>query len=482
MKDCQIIYTPVGVPTFHLESAQAEFESSVSMLHGIDPNILCPEEMLLSIDALGNFLEDKDPDLVIFQNITFANSAYMEEILRRFHHIRVLIWTVREPVIDGGRLRLNSLTGAFSAGNALRMYGRVFEYVYGSADEEKVRKKISAAVKAIKLKKDLEELKIAQIGHTPQGFGFGRALDCDMLYEFGTRLESIEARELIDKAKSYNDDECKEYLEKAKKAIKGLEDTSEKNLLDFARLYRAYDEYVKANGIGALASRCWPDFFTAYGTPVCAVLAMLNDEGIASACEADAYGALSMYIGVKLSGKPVFFGDPVSLNEEENTVYFWHCGTAACSLAREDTGACAGVHCNRKIGPTLEFGCRPSTKATVFRIGREGDGTHRSLIMTGEILDMPQQFLGTSLVVKMNSSAEEFIHGAVEDGWEPQICWTLKCSATESNSLWSRKNRLPQKYYMVTKKYVLYTVSLPNDRIHLPAQQYYLLDSTTTAS
>ena len=126
-----------------------------------------------------------------------------------------------------------------------------------------------------------------------------------------------------------------------------------------------------------------------------------------------------MYIGMKLSGKPVFFGDPVSLNEKENTVYFWHCGTAACSLAREDTGAVCGVHCNRKVGPTLEFGCRPSAKATVFRIGRESDGTHRSLILTGEILDMPQQFLGTSLVMKMTESAEEFICGAVEDGWEP---------------------------------------------------------------
>ena len=230
MKDCQIIYAPVGVPTFHLESAQAEFEKSVGMLHGIDKGIVCPEEMLLSIDALGKYLEDKHPDLVIFQNITFANSAYMEEVLRRFHHTSVLIWTVREPAIDGGRLRLNSLTGAFSASNALRMYGKVFEYVYGSADEDKVRKKISAAVKAVKLKKDLEDLKLAQIGHTPQGFGFGRALDGDMLYEFGVRLESIESRELIETAKSYSDDEIQAYLADAGKRINGLDSIDKKNV------------------------------------------------------------------------------------------------------------------------------------------------------------------------------------------------------------------------------------------------------------
>ena len=37
-----------------------------------------------------------------------------------------------------------------------------------------------------------------------------------------------------------------------------------------------------------------------FGTPVCGVLAMLNDMGVAASCEADTYGALSMYIGMKL--------------------------------------------------------------------------------------------------------------------------------------------------------------------------------------
>ena len=32
---------------------------------------------------------------------------------------------IREPVIDGGRLRLNSLTGAYSAGNALAAFRMV---------------------------------------------------------------------------------------------------------------------------------------------------------------------------------------------------------------------------------------------------------------------------------------------------------------------------------------------------------------------
>lgn len=201
--------------------------------------------------------------------------------------------------------------------------------------------------------------------------------------------------------------------------MKGLENTPERNRLDFARLYKAYEEYVKTNGIGALASRCWPDYFVSYGTPVCAVLAMLNDLGMAASCETDAYGALSMYLGMQLTGAPAFFGDPVSLSEEENTISFWHCGTAACSLAKPDTGACVGEHCNRHIGPTLEFGCKAAPEVTIFRIGRKADGSFRFFIASGEALDKPQQFLGTSMVVRTEGNVKDIVYRTVEEGWEP---------------------------------------------------------------
>ncbi|MBQ7739964.1 MAG: fucose isomerase [Eubacterium sp.] len=416
----EFLYIPIGVPTFHLESAKAEFDKSISLLKSIDENVTVPDEMLLSIDKLNAFIEGKKPDLVIVQNITFANGAYISEVLRKLD-CPVLLWTLREPVIDGTRLRLNSMTGAYSAANALHAFSRPFEYIFGSPEEEKTKAKIASTVMAAKAKKALKSLNIAQVGHTPQGFGFGRALDSEMMTAFGANLVSIEARELIDKAKSYGEDDVKEYLDDAKTRINGLDKIKENNVFDFVRLYKAYDEFVKENGIGALSSRCWPDFFTAFGTPVCSVLGILNDLGVASACEADTYGALSMYLCSFFTGKSAFFGDPVSMNEEENTVTLWHCGMAACSLAREDTGACAGLHCNRKIGPTLEFGCKAEKRVTIFRVGKKADGTFRFFISTGEALDKPRQFYGTSIVIKTDSPAESVVCDSVKAGWEPHF-------------------------------------------------------------
>ena len=416
----QTVYVPAGVPTFHLESAGKEFEKSIALLRSIDPDVVVPEEMLLSIDALDKFLSPLSPDLIIFQNITFANSAYMSDVLRRFN-CPVVLWTLAEPVIDGGRLRLNSLTGAYSAATALDAFGRPFEYVFGSPECERVGKKLAAFIAAGKLRHQMRSLRMAAIGHTPQGFGFGRALDSELLSFFGVTLESIEARELIDIAKGYTDEEVLPYVEKTCACTVGLDKTPEHNVKDHARLLKAYSDYVEKNNIGALASRCWPDFFTAFGTPVCTVLSMLNDKGVAAACEADMYGALSMWMGMQLSGEPVYFGDPVSLNEEESTITFWHCGAAACSLAREDTGAVVGVHPNRKIGPAMDFGCKPAPEATVFRIGRKADGSFRFFLLGGEILDKPKQFIGTSVVVKTERNSREVVEDTVKACFEPHF-------------------------------------------------------------
>lgn len=417
----QVAYIPIGVGTFHLESAQIEFEKSIKLLSSLTENGVYPDKMLLTLDDLNEFLDGIHPDLIVLQNITFANAAYASEVLKRFT-CPVLLWTLREPVIDGGRLRLNSLTGAYSAANAIRAFREgEFEYVFGSSEEEEVAAEIGAAIRAAGVRYKLKSLKMAAIGHTPQGFGFGRALDAELLHTFGVTLEAIEARELIEKAKGYTDEECLPYLEEARQWMVGMENTPEKNVKDFARLYKAYKDYVKENGIGALSSRCWPDFFTSFGTPVCSVLSLLNASGISASCESDVYGALSMYIGSQLTGKAAFFGDPVSMDEKEGTITYWHCGMAACSLARKDTGAQVGVHPNRKIGPTMDFGCEACEHVTVFRVGRKTDGTFRFFIAEGEALDKPKQFCGTSIVVKTEKKAKDVVYGSVKEGWEPHF-------------------------------------------------------------
>lgn len=415
----RILYLPIGVPTFHMPSAQAMFEASKTILQSLPNDLIAPSEILLSISLLESFIKDKTADLVVVQNVTFANSAYMTTILKHTQ-ATILHWTLREPLIDGGRLRLNSLTGAFSAGYAYKAMrdDQMFTLI-GAPNEEHVTQTIKTLSSAILMKKKLREMNLLVIGHTPEGFGFGRALDSDITRAFGVNIKTVETREFMQEAQKLSNEDIIKERELAETKMIGLKEIDSVNQRDFVKIFKAYQDYIDKNNIHAIASRCWPDFFTEYKTPVCGVLGLLNDRKIAAACEADAYGALSMYVGQELSDAPTYLGDPVSINEEENTITFWHCGTAACSLARLDTGATTGVHPNRKIGPTMEFGLKAHKRATLFRIGRRPDGTFRFFIASGEILDKPQQFLGTSVVVKVEQEVHPLVEDLIQDGWEP---------------------------------------------------------------
>lgn len=154
---------------------------------------------------------------------------------------------------------------------------------------------------------------------------------------------------------------------------------------------------------------------------LCPALSLLNAMGVQASCEADAYGALSMYIGAQLTGSACFFGDPVAMDENEGTITYWHCGMAACNLARKDTGAQVGVHPNRKIGPVMDFGCQAAENATIFRIGRKPDGSFRFFIAEGSVLDKPKQFNGTSIVVKTDCASKEVVYDSIKNGWEPHF-------------------------------------------------------------
>ena len=223
MKPFECLYVPIGVLTFHLESAKQAFDDSIALLKSIDASVTVPDEMLLTIETLLRYIDGKNPDLVILQNVTFANSAYATEVLKRLR-APVLLWTLREPVIDGGRLRLNSLTGAFSAGYAYKaMRKDPLFYMYGSPSEDSIQTKLRHMIEVAKLKHEMRDANLLMVGHTPQGFGFGRALDLEMASTFGVNVLAIESRELTAIARKMVDDDVISESQEVNRLMVGLQ-------------------------------------------------------------------------------------------------------------------------------------------------------------------------------------------------------------------------------------------------------------------
>ena len=413
----KIVFLPLARLTFSMPDATENFNKSCQLLDGLVENLQRPQEMLTSPEMLGEYLSTvSSPDLVIYQCTTFIGGDFVTEITRRFN-CPVIVWSLREPTIDGGRLKLNSLTGAFSAGNSLYMQGRGYRFIFGSADEPAVAQSFKQTLAALEMTQKLRNLVIGVVGSQPAGFGFGDMDEAMLAGKLGVRVARVEAENLMKKALAYPSEAFTDSIAELKERTKGWESLPAENVEKHARLRTAYKEFVNNNGIKALASRCWPDFFTEYGVPVCSVLSFLNDCGVAASCETDMGGAISMFIGSELTGGATYFGDPVAIDDSCDGIVFWHCGAGAPSLAR----SChLGVHPNRKIGPTMEFGLKDG-EVTVLRLGKSREGL-RLMAMKGKALDEPQKFWGTSLTFKpATGTPQEKVASLVADGWEPHF-------------------------------------------------------------
>lgn len=409
-----------GRLTFSVPDAEANRIASVRMLENVFGRILTSEELLTAPEMVGKFADTlTQPDLIIYQCTTFIGADFMTEITRRFK-CPIAIWSVREPSIDGGRLKLNSLTGAFSAGNCLFTQGIPFRFVFGNPEDTTVVEQFKKIEASLMLIKKLQSLVIGVVGIQPPGFSFG-AIDQSLLSEvFGIRLVQTEAAEIMKEAAALSSEEYLPVLSELKNRSNGLDKIPSENQEKYARLRKAYQNFIDRNGIQAIASRCWPDFFTGFGAPVCAVLSMLNDNGIPASCETDLGGVITMFIASAFSKGSVYFGDPVAVDESCDGIVFWHCGAGATCLSRKKEGAGIGVHPNRKIGPTMEFGLQAG-EVTVVRLGKGKNG-FRFFAMHGEALDEPQKFFGTSVVVRpAKGNASGKVREIAEDGWEPHF-------------------------------------------------------------
>ena len=415
-----IVYLPLARTTFSMPDAENIFNKSCQLLEGLTDGLCKPQGLLTSPELLSDFLETMEcPELIIYQSTTFIGGDFVSELTSRFN-CPVVVWSVREPSINGGRLNLNSLTGAFSAGNSLYMQDCNYRFIFGNPDEPSVAQSFKELFSVLEIMAKLKELVVGVVGTPPSGFDFGNIDESLLTSKLGTHIARIEVANIIQSAMSYSQKDISHSLSEIKKRTRDWGNIPAGNIEKHARLRTAYQEFVDNNGISAIASRCWPDFFTEYGVPVCSVLSFLNDSGIATSCETDICGAISMFIGSELTGSAVYFGDPVAIDESCDGIVFWHCGAGATSLARKKEGAKLGVHPNRKIGPTMEFGLK-SGNVTILRLGKDREGL-RMMAMKGVALDEPQKFYGTSVVVKPESGdSREKVAELICAGWEPHF-------------------------------------------------------------
>ncbi len=411
----KIAYLPVGRETFDIKAAENVREETISSLDNPGFQLVGGSRIITDPEDARNSAKeatDEGAKLLLVQTTTFVDGRFAVAISENWKG-PLMVWSVKEPQ-SGGRLRLNSLTGANLLSNAFRSLGIGVRYVHGSPLDPTTMESIFDYAKVFSVIESLEGSVLGLFGDVPPGFSSGEADEVALERLFGLRLKRFALEDLFQRAEGMPITRIEEAIDALDRGVKGLErDQATENTM---RAYLSLKEIIEDESLLGVAVRCWPEFFVDFGGAACGALCQLCEDGLMSACEADINGLVSMIIISKLSGGPAYMGDLVDVNQQENYATFWHCGGGgAYSLASGEVKAIP--HPNREQNLALDFTLRPG-KVTVTRLNRDPTG-YRLLVLEGDAIDTREQhYTGTTMDVRFGPEIEEVLGSLMKEGIE----------------------------------------------------------------
>ncbi|WP_415854188.1 hypothetical protein [Sinomonas sp. G460-2] len=447
-----VVMIPTARPTFVTDVALERAVAARKLLEELGATVRGPEELVMTpddIESARSFLLGGS-DLVVNVCASFSDATPALELYSGLDK-PLLLWSFREPGPVGDRLWLNSLCGANLFGHALRRNGQEVRLVYGDPDDANVRARIAEALDgtlpaapelpteqheradASEVAADLEALRgrrIGILGEAPAGFT-PSDFDPELLRSlFGLDVDPLGIDDAFEQIHGVSeDDRSREYnaVVAARPTLTALDGTQ---VMGHAAVTAALRAWSERADLSAVAVRCWPEFPTQLGVCPCSSLSRLADEGTPTVCERDVYGAVTMLLCEALGSGTTYLVDTVDLDEEENLVRLWHCGSAATSLAADPDNATQYVHCNRKIGVAGNFPLKTGpvvlARLTEDLPGSENPTGLRLLIASGVSIPAPNRFQGNTADVRMDANAAEMVAGLVTGGFPHHtvLAWT----------------------------------------------------------
>ena len=225
--------------------------------------------------------------------------------------------------------RRDSFCGKMSACNNLRQYGIRFsltsEHTMDPSSTE-FKQNLNQFASVCRVVKSIKGARFGQIGARPAAFNTVRYSE-KLLERSGISVETLDLSELLGwiKPMTESDANVKAKLEE----IKAYTDTSrvpEDRLLMQAKLAVAIDRFVTEQQLDATAIQCWTALQEFYGVVPCTCMSMMSNDLMASACEADVAGVLSMFALQQAALKPAALLDwNNNFGDDPNKGVVFHC-------------------------------------------------------------------------------------------------------------------------------------------------------------
>ena len=348
--------------------------------------------------------------------------------------------TPDNPGKMGIATRRDSFCGKMSVCNNLTQYGVPYSLTTRhtvSPDSTSFRQDLDWFAASCRVVKGLRNLRIGSIGARPAAFNTVRYSE-KLLENHGISVETLDLSEVLGRINRMKDtdDAAQSKLSQIKSYVQ-TSSVPEAALIKMAKLGAVIDGWMKATDLQISAIQCWTALEEFFGVVPCTVMSMMSENLMASACEVDVCGTLSMHALALASGTPSALLDwNNNYGEDPDKCVCFHCSNLPMSFfekARMDYQLIiAGT-----VGAENTFGtCVGRVKASPMSFLRvstdDSHGKLRAYIGEGRFTDDPLETFGGAGVAEI-PHLQDLLHYICRQGFEHHVAANMSKVARAVN-------------------------------------------------
>ena len=333
--------------------------------------------------------------------------------------------------------RRDSFCGKMSACNNLRQYKIPYSLTRlhtVAPDSEEFLTDLKWFAAVCRVANGLRNLRVGCIGARPAPFNTVRYSE-KILESHGISAETVDLSEILGRIGRLKDDHpgVQGKLSDIRKYV-ATTAVPESALIKMAKLGFVIEDWMKATEVTVSAIQCWTAMQEYFGVVPCTVMSMMSNDLLASACEADICGTISMHALALASQTPSALLDwNNNYGEDPDKAVCFHCSNLpkhffqetrmdyqaiiAGTVGKENTyGTVVG---RVKAGP-MSF-ARFSTDDTA--------GVMRGYVGEGAFTNDPIETFGGAGVVQIQK-LQSLLHYICENGFEHHVAANFSRSAS----------------------------------------------------
>jgi L-fucose isomerase-like protein len=332
--------------------------------------------------------------------------------------------------------RRDSFCGKMSVCNNLNQYGIKFSLTSlhtVDPESDEFREDLRRFMSTCRVVRGFRNARIGALGARPGAFNTVRYSE-KLLERAGISIETLDLSEVFGRAERIqkDDPQFKAKLDQIK-AYVPTDGIPSESLVKMAKFGAVVDSWMEENNLVASAVQCWTSMEEYFGVVPCAVMSIMSNNLLPSACEVDVSGALGMYGLMLASGKPSAIVDwNNNYGEDPDKGVVFHCSNLPIDLFVDeatDTGDLPVMDYQEIIAGTVgkenTFGTivgrlRP-TPFTFCRVSTDDlNGRILAYVGEGKLTDDPLKTFGGYGVVHV-PNLQMLLRYICENGFEHHV-------------------------------------------------------------